>query len=82
MKVHELYENVTRNIINEIEAGNLPPWLLPFKRSRRTGILPMNAATNRPYNGINIFVLWGGKLKATSKHLGSPLSKRCDVQVA
>lgn len=58
MKAHELYEQVTRNIINEIEAGNLPPWLLPFKRSKRTGIIPVNASTGAHYNGINILVLW------------------------
>lgn len=58
LKVAELYEQVTRNIVTQIEAGNLPPWLLPWKRSKRTGIMPINAATARAYSGINVLVLW------------------------
>jgi antirestriction protein ArdC len=37
MNVQELYARVTQNIISEIEAGNLPPWLKPWKQGRRTG---------------------------------------------
>jgi antirestriction protein ArdC len=58
LKIAELYEQVTRNIIAEIEAGNLPPWLKPWKEGRRTGIIPINGATKRHYNGLNILVLW------------------------
>jgi antirestriction protein ArdC len=58
MRTEELYRTVTQNIIRELEAGNLPPWLLPFRKSRRTGIMPINAATGRHYNGLNILVLW------------------------
>lgn len=63
MKVHELYERVTQNIITEIEAGNLPPWLLPFKKSTRTGIIPINASTGAHYNGINVLVLWAERVE-------------------
>lgn len=59
MHISALYESVTNNIIREIEAGNLPPWLKPWKGGRRTGIIPINAATKRHYNGLNILVLWG-----------------------
>lgn len=59
MKAQELYDRVTNNIVSEIEAGKLPPWLKPWKSSRRTGILPVNVATKNAYNGINILVLWG-----------------------
>ena len=45
MQVQQLYERVTANIISEIEAGNLPPWLKPWKGGRRTGIIPINAST-------------------------------------
>lgn len=58
MSVQELYSRVTANIINEIEAGNLPPWLKPWKQGRRGGIMPVNAATSRPYSGLNVLVLW------------------------
>ena len=58
MKPNDLYERVTNNIILEIEAGNLPPWLKPWKRGKTTGIIPVNAATNNHYNGINVLNLW------------------------
>jgi antirestriction protein ArdC len=58
LKIAELYESVTNNIIREIEAGNLPPWLKPWKGGKRTGIIPINGATKRHYNGLNILVLW------------------------
>lgn len=58
MKVTDLYKSVTDNIIREIEAGNLPPWLKPWKGGRRTGIVPVNASTKAHYNGINVLVLW------------------------
>lgn len=58
MKVSELYESITRNIIAEIEAGNLPTWLKPWKTGKRTGIIPVNAATGAHYNGINVLALW------------------------
>jgi antirestriction protein ArdC len=57
MGVQHIYERVTKQIIEEIEAGNPPPWLKPWK-TRRTGILPVNAISKRPYQGLNILVLW------------------------
>lgn len=57
-KVDDLYRRVTNSIIAEIEAGNLPPWLKPWKSGKRTGIMPINIATNRAYSGINVLVLW------------------------
>jgi antirestriction protein ArdC len=58
LKIAELYQKVTNSIIAELEAGNLPPWLKPWREGRRTGIIPINAATRRSYNGLNILVLW------------------------
>ena len=58
MRVQDLYDRVTQQIISEIEAGNLPPWLKPWKDGRRTGIIPVNASTSAPYNGINVLALW------------------------
>lgn len=58
MRVNEIYERVTNNIISEIEAGNLPPWLKPWKQGKRTGIIPVNASTNNHYNGLNVLNLW------------------------
>lgn len=58
MRVNEIYERVTNNIISEIEAGNLPPWLKPWKQGKRTGVMPINASTNAPYQGLNVLTLW------------------------
>ena len=58
MSIQKLYERVTSNIVNEIEAGNSPPWLKPWKQTRRGGIMPVNAVTGRPYNGLNVLMLW------------------------
>ncbi len=53
-----LYEDVTRRIIGELEAGRFP-WVQPWARA--TGVppgLPRNARTGRTYSGINILILW------------------------
>jgi len=58
VRIDELYTRVTNQIISEIEAGNLPPWLKPWKQGKRTGIVPVNVSTGAHYNGINVLVLW------------------------
>ena len=57
MKVHELYASVTNRIIKDLEAG-VAPWVKPWKNGKTTGIMPHNGATHRPYNGINVMLLW------------------------
>jgi antirestriction protein ArdC len=55
-----LYEEVTRQIIAELEAGRFP-WVQPW--SVGSGALgpdlPRNALTARNYSGINVLILWG-----------------------
>jgi antirestriction protein ArdC len=51
-----IYETVTNQIIAELEAGAIP-WTQPWKNQRRGGIMPLNAATGRPYSGVNIPIL-------------------------
>ena len=54
-----LYEEITSNIIAELQAGRLP-WVQPWGSSgvqARLG-LPKNAATGRAYSGINVLILW------------------------
>src|SRR5689334_6499824 len=58
MSVQQLYERVTNNIIREVEAGNPPPWLSPWRTGRRSGIIPTNAITGKSYNGLNVLMLW------------------------
>ena len=58
-----LYDEVTARIISELEAGRLPwiqPWRVQPLGTKGLGpCLPRNAATARPYSGINILLLWG-----------------------
>ena len=52
-----LYDEVTSRIIAELEAGRLP-WVQPWESGPAPTGLPCNAATGRPYSGVNILVLW------------------------
>ena len=56
-----LYQEITDKIIRELEQGRVP-WVQPWLGSA-AGVaaplgLPKNAATGRPYSGINILILW------------------------
>ena len=59
MHINQLYEEVTKRIIAEMETGAVP-WLKPWKArpGNHAGIMPQNAATGRAYHGINIPLLW------------------------
>ena len=53
-----LYQEITDKIIAELEQGRVP-WVQPWGRRRGAPLgLPKNAATGRPYSGINILILW------------------------
>ncbi|MEO3434476.1 zincin-like metallopeptidase domain-containing protein [Inquilinus sp. CAU 1745] len=55
-----LYDEITSNIIAELESGRLP-WVQPwgFCSVSAPLAMPKNAATGRTYSGINILILWG-----------------------
>ena len=53
-----LYQEITDRIIAELEQGRLP-WVQPWAGAAAPLGLPKNAATGRPYSGINILILWG-----------------------
>ncbi|MBO9623951.1 MAG: DUF1738 domain-containing protein [Sphingomonas sp.] len=60
-----LYEEVTRRIVAELEAGRFP-WVQPWGRVEGgTPVpgLPRNALTGRTYSGINILILWGAVIE-------------------
>lgn len=57
-----LYAEVTDRIIAELEAGRFP-WVQPWASTGPSLGLPKNAATKRPYAGINILVLWGAVIE-------------------
>lgn len=58
-----LYDEVTRKIISELEAGRFP-WVQPWDSYVAGGPgLPMNALTARRYSGINVLLLWGAAIE-------------------
>lgn len=60
----DLCQSVTDKIIAELEAGRLP-WVQPWDglhASCQIG-LPQNAASGKPYSGINILLLWGAVIE-------------------
>ncbi|MDI7776587.1 zincin-like metallopeptidase domain-containing protein [Asticcacaulis sp. EMRT-3] len=67
-----LYSDITRKIIAELEAGNVP-WVQPWAGSGRGGAavgMPANASTHRRYSGINILILWNAVIKRGFAHQG------------
>ncbi len=59
MHIHQLYQNVTAQIIAELERGAVP-WVQEW---RGTDIMPTNAVSKTRYNGINIPILWHQSMK-------------------
>jgi antirestriction protein ArdC len=52
----DLYAEVSTRIVAELERG-AAPWIKPW--SATAGLnTPCNAATNRPYSGCNVVLLW------------------------
>lgn len=62
----DLYEEVTRRIVAELEGGRVPwvqPWTsIPDGAGAGGGApvvgLPRNAVTGRAYSGVNVLILW------------------------
>jgi antirestriction protein ArdC len=59
-----LYDEITNKIVAELEAGRLP-WVQPWGTAAAKAPLaiPSNAATGRPYSGINVLILWGAVIE-------------------
>ena len=61
----DVMQEVTDRIVREMEAGALP-WVKPWRSGGFSGGavisgLPVNFATNRPYSGINVVLLWSAQ---------------------
>lgn len=50
----DVHQEVTDAIIGALESGTAP-WVKPWNGSAG---FPVNASTSRPYNGVNVFLLW------------------------
>lgn len=53
----DLYAEVTAKIIAELEKG-AAPWVKPWRAVDRNGGFPYNAASGKPYRGINVPLLF------------------------
>lgn len=73
---NDIYQQVTDRIINALEQGTAP-WLKPWAANKCGAVGPYNAASGRPYNGINWLVLGeGGWLTfKQAKELGGSVRK-------
>ena len=62
----DIYAEITNQVVALIEAGNRKPWVRPWSEDAAAPMSPVNAATGRPYRGINTLSLglnplsWGG----------------------
>jgi antirestriction protein ArdC len=52
----DLYAEVSARIVSELERG-AAPWVKPWSATAGMNA-PCNAATNRPYSGCNVVLLW------------------------
>jgi antirestriction protein ArdC len=52
----DLYAKVSARIIGELEQG-AAPWVKPWSATAGNNV-PQNAATNRPYSGCKVVLLW------------------------
>lgn len=64
----DIYAEVTNRIIEELEKG-AAPWIKPW-RSLGGSNQPHNAASKRPYSGINVLLLWIAQLDKGYKSQG------------
>ena len=50
-----IHETITNSIIEAMEAG-IDSWQMPWHKTG--GGRPINVASGKPYNGINVLALW------------------------
>lgn len=60
----DIHQEVTDAIVAALEEGTAP-WVRPWNGSQG---FPLNATTNKAYNGVNVFLLW---MKEAAKGYGS-----------
>jgi len=58
----DIHQRVTDTILKYLEDGTTP-WQKPWKTTEATFAIPKNNVTEKPYNGVNILLLWGASHK-------------------
>ena len=71
-KERDIYQETTDHIIAEIEKG-AASWRMPWHVSEIGTLSPVNIASKRPYQGINILCLWAAASREafTSSYWGT-----------
>jgi len=64
--VRDAAAETTKSVLEALEAGTVP-WHKPWKATAGAG-LPMSLSTNRPYRGVNVFMLM---MEGAAKGYGS-----------
>lgn len=66
-----IYEKLTHRLIEKMKKGVLP-WVKPWRTEGggTFGAMPLNAATRRPYSGLNVLLLWMEAEERGFKSLG------------
>lgn len=58
----DIHQRVTDTILKYMEEGTAP-WQKPWKTGGASFAIPKNMVTEKPYNGVNILLLWGAAHK-------------------
>lgn len=77
-----IHADITNQIIEEIETNQALPWVKDWKD--KPCLPPLNPASKRHYNGINIVILWVRAIKigyASNQWLTYKQSKEINLQV-
>lgn len=54
--MNDLYQKITDRILLTLQIGGVPPWVQPWSQTAGNN-RPVNAATRRPYSGVNVVLL-------------------------
>ena len=59
MELPSIYERITGQIVAELEQGHIP-WAPSWDNAKARSLtgIPQNGRTGRPYNGVNVLLLW------------------------
>lgn len=58
----KIHAEITAAIVAELEQG-VAPWVKPWKSGKGGQCMPFNAATKRPYRGVNVLTLWASAIR-------------------
>jgi len=74
----DIYQTVTDQIIEQLEAG-VAPWARPWSAGNRPAniALPYSVASGKPYSGVNILLLWGSQIAGGYRSAGWLTFKAC-----